>query len=101
MLASWARTQSVAAQSSCEAELLGLAECGKEGRFAQQVLEGVRKSPMPGWRFTLRAMRRVNIKYVDRAPMDEGLKSQLKQRYLPHVEELSELLDRDLTHWCR
>lgn len=67
----------------------------------QQVLEGVRKSPVPGWRFTLRAMRRVNIKYVDRAPMDEGLKSQLKQRYLPHVEELSELLDRDLTHWCR
>jgi len=66
----------------------------------QQVLEGVRKSAVPGYRFSLRAMRRLNIKYVDRAPMDAGLKSELQERYRPHVDELSELLDRDLSHWC-
>jgi hypothetical protein len=67
----------------------------------QQVLEGVRSSPLPGWKFTLRALRRVNIKYIDRDPMQPELKAELQQRFLPHVEELSELLDRDLTHWCR
>jgi hypothetical protein len=64
----------------------------------QQVLESVRDS-VPGYRFCLRALRRVNIKYVDRSPMDEGTRGLLKQRCRPHVEELSELLDRDLSHW--
>ncbi len=67
----------------------------------QQVLEGVRPSRVPGWRLTLRALRRVNIRYVERSSMPPELEGELKQRFLPHVEELSELLDRDLTHWCR
>lgn len=66
----------------------------------QQVLEGVRRSSVPGYRFTLRALRRLNIKYVDRAAMDPTLKTTLQERYRPHVDELSALLDRDLTHWC-
>ena len=66
----------------------------------QQVLEGVRTS-LPGWRFTLRALRRVNIQYVDRAAMPPEVEQKLKLRFLPEVEELSQLLDRDLTHWCR
>ena len=65
----------------------------------QQVLEGVRRSPLPGYRFSLRAMRRLNIKYVDRAPMDPGLKAELTERFRPHVQELSDLLDRDLSAW--
>lgn len=66
----------------------------------QQVLEGVRKS-VPGYRFCLRAMRRLNIKYVDRQPMDTATKAMLRERCKPHVAELSELLDRDLSHWVR
>lgn len=66
----------------------------------QQVLEGVRGS-LPGHRFMLRALRRINIRYVERAPMDPTLRSRLKAEFLPEVEALSELLDRDLTGWCR
>ncbi|HJN74395.1 MAG TPA: hypothetical protein QGF58_10730 [Myxococcota bacterium] len=66
----------------------------------QQVLEGLRRSTVPGYRFSLRAMRRLNIKYVDRGGMDPSLKRELQERYRPWVDELSELLDRDLSHWC-
>jgi Sulfotransferase domain len=34
-------------------------------------------------------------------PMDKQLKLRLQQEFLPEVQQLSELLERDLTHWCR
>ncbi|MED5373672.1 MAG: sulfotransferase [Myxococcota bacterium] len=64
----------------------------------QAVLEGVRGS-VPGHRFALRAMRRVNIRYTDRAQMDAGVKARVQDQARPHVQALSELLDRDLMHW--
>ena len=33
--------------------------------------------------------------------MDAELRKKLQQKCLPEVEQLSELLGRDLTHWCR
>lgn len=66
----------------------------------QQVLEGVRGS-VPGHRLMLRALRRANIRYVDRAPMNPELRSRLQAELLPEIEALSALLDRDLTGWCR
>ena len=41
LLAHWSRTQAVVAQSSCEAELLSMAEGGREGRFVQTVLKEI------------------------------------------------------------
>lgn len=67
----------------------------------QQVLEGVVPGRVPGHKLSLRAMRRLNIKYVDRAPMDPSLKSELAERYRPHVDELAQLLGRDLSAWTR
>jgi sulfotransferase family protein len=36
-----------------------------------------------------------------KAQMDPGLRLQLQAEFLPEVERLSNLLGRDLTHWCR
>jgi hypothetical protein len=64
----------------------------------QAVLEGVREG-LPGHQFALRAMRRVNIRYEEREPMNEQVKAQVKEMATPHVDALSALLERDLTHW--
>lgn len=34
-------------------------------------------------------------------PMDPDLRHRLQNEFLPEVQQLSELLGRDLTHWCR
>ncbi len=41
------------------------------------------------------------IKEERRPPMDPALRCQLQEELLPDVEQLSSLLGRDLTHWCR
>lgn len=64
----------------------------------QQVLESV-SDGVPGARLTLRAMRRLNIRYVDRVAMEPAVKSRLQDQARPHVDALSTLLDRDLSHW--
>ncbi len=67
-------------------------------RDQQAVLEGVRAG-VPGHQFALRAMRRMNIRYEERQPMDPQVKAQVKEMARPHVDALSQLLERDLTHW--
>ena len=47
------------------------------------------------------ALRRLNTRYEPRRPMDEELRRQLSAEFAPEVRRLSELLGRDLTHWCR
>jgi hypothetical protein len=49
----------------------------------------------------LRRLRRLNTKHTPRAPLDANLRRQLQNEFLPDIERLSELLGRDLTHWCR
>lgn len=46
-------------------------------------------------------VRRINTAYAPRPPMKPELERRLRAEFLPEVEQLSELLDRDLTHWCR
>ena len=43
---------------------------------------------------------RLNSKPAPRPPMKPALKRKLQEEFLPEVEQLSELLGRDLTHWC-
>lgn len=46
-------------------------------------------------------LRAVNHTIEKRPPMNPELRAQLQREFLPEVERLSELLNRDLTHWCR
>lgn len=47
------------------------------------------------------AVKKLNTSYVPRQRMEPKLRRQLKAEFLPEVERLSKLLDRDLTAWCR
>ena len=42
---------------------------------------------------------RFNTRYMPRPSMDSALKQQLVKDFVPEVEKLSHLLNRDLTHW--
>jgi hypothetical protein len=57
--------------------------------------------PQPGRAGLKEQLRHFNTKYEPRSPIDSGLKQRLQAEFLPEVESLSQLLDRDLTHWCR
>jgi hypothetical protein len=46
-------------------------------------------------------VRVLNIKYESRPSMDPELRRRLQAEFLSEVEQLSRLLGRDLTHWCR
>lgn len=65
----------------------------------RRVLEGVDRAPVPGFGVSLRALRRSNIVYAPRAPMSDALRARLRQEFLPEVERLEALLDRDLSSW--
>ena len=43
----------------------------------------------------------LNSSYAPRPPMKPEPRSQLQAEFLPEVEQLSRLPDRDLTHWCK
>jgi hypothetical protein len=57
--------------------------------------------PQPGRAGLKERLRRFNTKYEPRLPLDPTLRQRLQAELLPEVEELSQLLGRDLTHWCR
>jgi len=42
----------------------------------------------------------VNMAEAPRPPLDPALRHQLQQEFASEIEALSELLDRDLMHWC-
>jgi len=42
----------------------------------------------------------LNSQYFARPPINPEFKRQLQKEFLPEVEQLSQLLSRDLTHWC-
>jgi len=46
-------------------------------------------------------LKRWNTVYTERQPLTPATRHQLQIEFLPEVEKLSQLLDRDLTHWCR
>ncbi len=43
----------------------------------------------------------LNSRYFARSPINPEFKRQLQKEFLPEVERLSKLLDRDLTNWCQ
>ena len=46
-------------------------------------------------------IQELNTRYEHRPPISEELRRELQLYFVPDVEDLSKLLDRDLTHWCR
>jgi hypothetical protein len=48
-----------------------------------------------------RRLLRYNTKHVVRDPLDAALQQQLQAAFAPDVAQLSQLLERDLTGWCR
>ncbi len=44
---------------------------------------------------------RWNTSSKPRPPMEKHVRKRLQKQFEPEVERLSELLDRDLTHWCK
>ncbi len=65
----------------------------------RRVLEGVDPAPVPGMGLLIRAARRGNIRYVDRAPMDPALKARLRAELAPERRALEALLGRSLAAW--
>jgi hypothetical protein len=45
-------------------------------------------------------IRSMSFQVAPAPPMDQELRRQLQQEFLPGVERLSQLLGRDLTYWC-
>lgn len=48
-----------------------------------------------------RIIKNLNAKKAEPMPMNPQTREQLQKEFLPEVEQLSTLLGRDLTHWCR
>lgn len=67
----------------------------------QAVLRGLAPSPVPGWRFVLRGLRRANIRYGERTPMAPDVKRRLTEQMAPEVAALGALIGRDLSSWTR
>lgn len=63
------------------------------------VLNGLRPAPVMGWGLFLRTLRRLNVQYVDRAPMEAHTRAEMADALRPEVERFSELMGRDLGHW--
>jgi hypothetical protein len=57
--------------------------------------------PRPLRRRTIEGLRRYNVSYEERAPMEPGLERRLRAELAPEVEHLEELLGRDLSGWIR
>lgn len=49
----------------------------------------------------LHKLRRLNTQHTPRQPIEPDLRRTLQREFRPDVERLSELLGRDLTHWCK
>jgi len=49
----------------------------------------------------VRSLMHTNVCHVPRPPMDLKLRRHLQAEFTPEVKQLSELLGRDLTYWCK
>lgn len=57
--------------------------------------------PAPMRKRINRRLNRWNTRYTQREPMSPETRRMLQVEFLPEVERLSALLNRDLTHWCQ
>jgi hypothetical protein len=65
----------------------------------RRVLEGVDRAPFPGVGFAIRAGRRLNIRYQERAPDPGAWKAGLQPHISEEISKLEDLLGRDLSMW--
>ncbi len=65
----------------------------------RRVLEGVDPAPFPGFGVALRALRRANLRFAERAPLDPALRERLAAELEPEVERFEALLGRRLPGW--
>ena len=68
-----------------------------------KVVRGLSRSMVPGplRSFLMSALRRLNTAYGERPPMSLELRSRLQTEFKVEVEQLSNLLGRDLSAWCK
>jgi len=69
-----------------------------------EIVRTIGKSVMPSAdarEALISRLRRLNRRHEARSPMRPELRRQLQKEFEPEVQRLSELLDRDLTHWGR
>ena len=50
--------------------------------------------------FVIKGVEMINYKHEKRYPMSDDLRKKLLKEFRPDIETLSNLIDRDLTHWC-
>lgn len=65
----------------------------------RRVLEGVDPAPVPGLGLAIRASRRLNIRYQERAPDSGTWKAALRTQVAEEIAKLEDLLGRDLSVW--
>ncbi len=72
------------------------------GNPPESLLRGMfRIVPTAMFRVLFYGLLYLNSDYTPRPPMRPELRRELEAEFRPEVEQLSELLGRDLTHWCR
>lgn len=74
-------------------------------KFLLQPPDLIRRISRPLWKPERRErmkrwIARMNSKQQRRVPMSASLRRRLQLEFRPEVENLSRLLNRDLTHWC-
>jgi hypothetical protein len=73
-----------------------------QSRWYRRVRDAVRPLvPAAVRRSVNRNIDRLTLTEAPRPPISPALRQQLQQEFLPQIEQLSDLLGRDLTHWCR
>jgi hypothetical protein len=72
-------------------------------RYPPKHLQGFARRALPRAlrSATMKCLYRMNIVYQPRLPMDQALRRRLLKEYEPEVEQLSHLLGRDLSAWCK
>ncbi|MEC7985263.1 MAG: sulfotransferase [Myxococcota bacterium] len=63
------------------------------------ILHGVTKAPLPGPRFVLRLLHKLNTKTTERTMMNAQLRTQLTQELRAEVEKIESLINVNLSSW--
>lgn len=64
--------------------------------FGDRAVQAAKATGVPGW---LRRINRVPVKRLGVPPLTDADRAWLRDLFAPEVERLSELLERDFTHW--
>jgi hypothetical protein len=65
----------------------------------RSVVRALMPAPLRGQLY--KTLTTANMKKQEREPLDPQLRARLQNEFRPEIERLSQLLNRDLTHWCK